>query len=30
MKLDLKLVESPFVLEVKNESGVSIKMEATD
>ncbi|WP_343747754.1 OsmC family protein [Fluviicola sp.] len=30
MKLDLKLVESPFVLEVTNESGVSIKMDATE
>lgn len=30
MKLDLKLVESPFVLEVKNESGISIKMDATE
>jgi len=30
MKLDLKLVESPFVLEVKNESGLSIKMDAAE
>lgn len=30
MKLDLKLVEPPFVLEVKSESGVSIKMDATE
>ena len=30
MKLDLKLVESPFVIEVKSESGVSIKMDATE
>ncbi len=30
MKLDLKLVESPFVLEVTNESGISIKMDATE
>ena len=30
MKLDLKLVESPFVLEVKNESGLSIKMDASE
>lgn len=30
MKLELKLVESPFVLEVKNESGISIKMDATE
>lgn len=30
MKLALKLVESPFVLEVKNESGISIKMDATE
>lgn len=30
MKLDLKLIESPFVLEVKNESGISIKMDATE
>jgi putative redox protein len=30
MKLELKLVESPFVLEVTNESGVSIKIDATE
>lgn len=30
MKLGLKLIESPFVLEVKNESGISIKMDATE
>lgn len=30
MKLDLKLVESPFVMEVQNESGISIKMDATE
>ena len=30
MKLELKLVESPFVLEVKNEAGISIKMDATE
>jgi putative redox protein len=30
MKLELKLTESPFVLEVKNESGISIKMDATE
>lgn len=30
MKLDLKLVESPFVLEVKNESGISIRIDATE
>jgi putative redox protein len=30
MKLALKLVESPFVLEVKNESGISLKMDATE
>jgi putative redox protein len=30
MKLDLKLIESPFVLEVKNESGISIKIDATE
>lgn len=30
MKLALNLVESPFVLEVKNESGISLKMDATE
>lgn len=30
MRLELKLVESPFVLEVKNESGISITMDATE
>lgn len=30
MKLALKLVESPFVLEATNESGISIKMDATE
>lgn len=30
MKLELKLVEAPFVLEVRNESGISIKMDATE
>ncbi|AEA45986.1 OsmC family protein [Fluviicola taffensis] len=30
MKLELKLTESPFVLEVKNESGISLKMDATE
>ena len=30
MKLELKLIESPFVLEVKNEAGISIKMDATE
>jgi putative redox protein len=30
VKLDLKLIKSPFVLEVKNESGISIKMDATE
>lgn len=30
MKLELKLVESPFVLEVTNESGLSIKIDATE
>ncbi|MDF3025839.1 MAG: OsmC family protein [Fluviicola sp.] len=30
MKLDLKLIESPFVLEVRNESGISIKIDATE
>lgn len=30
MKLQLKLEESPFVLEVKNESGISIKMDAAE
>lgn len=30
MKLDLKLEESPFVLQVKNESGISITMDAAE
>lgn len=30
MKLELKLVESPFVMEVKNESGIAIKMDAAE
>lgn len=30
MKLELKLVESPFVLEVKNECGIAIKMDAAE
>ena len=30
MKLALKLVESPFVLEATNESGISLKMDATE
>ncbi|MNJ86018.1 hypothetical protein D3C87_35000 [compost metagenome] len=30
MKLELKLTESPFVLEATNESGVSIKMDAAE
>lgn len=30
MKLDLKLTESPFVLEVTNESGSILKMDASE
>lgn len=30
MKLELKLTEAPFVLEVSNESGISIKIDATE
>lgn len=30
MKLELKLAEAPFVLEATNESGISIKMDATE
>ncbi|WP_343632377.1 OsmC family protein [Fluviicola sp.] len=30
MKLALKLVEAPFVLEASNESGASLKMDATE
>lgn len=30
MRLELKLVESPFVMEVKNESGIVIKMDAAE
>jgi putative redox protein len=30
MKLDLKLTESPFVLEVTNESGSVLKMDASE
>lgn len=30
MKLELKLTEAPFVLEVSNEWGVSIKIDATE
>lgn len=30
MKLELKLTEAPFVLEASNESGISIKMDATE
>lgn len=30
MKLALKLIEAPFVLEASNEAGVSLKMDATE
>ncbi|TSJ48140.1 OsmC family protein [Fluviicola chungangensis] len=30
MRLELKLVESPFVMEVKNESGIVMKMDAAE